>query len=85
VGVGARYLCHLASGYILFAAWAESYFLQDGFPAWGASLVQSLSPEGLGIAYSAVYNGMYMLPEMLFTALGALLISRIPGIVKKVS
>ena len=85
VAVGARYLCHLASGYILFAAWAESYFLQDGFPAWGASLVQSLSPEGLGIAYSAVYNGMYMLPEMLFTALGALLISRIPGIVKKVS
>ena len=85
VALGARYMAHVASGYILFSSWAEWYFTQEGFPAWGAQLVQSLSPQGLGIVYSLVYNGMYMIPEMVFTAIAAVIIARIPGIVKKVS
>ena len=85
VALGARYLAHVASGYILFSGWAEWYFTQEGFPAWGAGLVQALSPEMLGLTYSAVYNGMYMVPEMVFTAIAAVIIARIPGIVKKIS
>ena len=85
VALGARYLSHIASGYILFSGWAEWYFTQEGFPAWGAQLVQALRPELLGLVYSVVYNGFYMLPEMVFTAVAALLIARIPGIVAKVS
>ena len=85
VALGARYLAHVASGYILFSGWAERYFTQEGFPAWGAELVQALSPEMLGLTYSAVYNGMYMVPEMVFTAIAAVIIARIPGIVKKIS
>ena len=85
VALGARYLAHVASGYILFSGWAEWYFTQEGFPAWGAELVQALSPEMLGLTYSAVYNGMYMVPEMVFTAIAAVIIARIPGIVKKIS
>ena len=84
VALGARYLTHVASGYILFSGWAEWYFTQEGFPAWGAQLVQALSPEMLGLTYSAVYNGMYMVPEMVFTAIAAVIIARIPGIVKKI-
>ena len=42
VALGARYVAHIASGYILFAGWAEWFFTQDGFPAWGAQLVGSL-------------------------------------------
>ena len=85
VALGARYLAHVASGYILFSGWAEWYFTQEGFPVWGAELVQALSPEMLGLTYSAVYNGMYMVPEMVFTAIAAVIIARIPGIVKKIS
>ena len=85
VALGARYVAHIASGYILFSGWAEWFFTQDGFPAWGASLVEALSPEMLGLVYSVVYNGMYMLPELLLTAVAALLIAKIPGIVKKIS
>ena len=84
VALGGRYLAHIASGYILFAGWAEWFFTQEGFPAWGAQLVQSLSPEGLGLAYSVVYNGMYMIPEMIFTAIAAILIAR-PKIVEKIN
>ena len=85
VALGARYVAHIASGYILFAGWAEWFFTQEGFPAWGAALVESLSPGMLGFVYSLVYNAMYMLPEMIFTAVVSLLIARIPKIVTKLS
>ena len=85
VALGARYVTHIASGYILFAGWAEWFFTQEGFPAWGAGLVESLSPAMLGFVYSVVYNGMYMVPEMICTAIAAVLIAKVPGIVTKVN
>ena len=85
LALGARYVAHILSGYILFAGWAEWFFTQEGFPAWGARLVESLSPEALGWTYSAVYNGFYMVPEMALTAVAAGLIAKVPGIAKKVS
>ena len=85
VALGARYIAHIASGYILFAGYAEWFFTQDGFPVWGASLVEALSPELLGFVYSVVYNGMYMIPEMILTAVAALLLAKIPKIATKVS
>ena len=82
--LGARYLAHILSGYILFSGWAEWFFTQDGFPAWGAGLVESLSPAVLGWVYSIVYNGMYMVPELILTAIAAVLVAKVPGIVTKV-
>ena len=83
VALSARYLAHIGSGYILFAGWAEWFFTQEGFPAWGAALVESLSPELLGLVYSVVYNGMFMLPEIILTAVAAVLVARISGIAVK--
>ena len=80
VALGGRYLAHVVSGYVLFSGWAEWFFTQEGFPAWGAALVENLSAGMLGLVYSLVYNGMYMIPEMLLTAVAAVLIARIPGI-----
>ena len=85
VSLSLRCLCHIASGYILFADYAEWFFTQEGFPAWGAQLVESLSPTALALAYSSVYNLMYMIPEMTVTALVALLVARIPKIAAKIS
>ena len=76
VALSARYAAHVLSGYILFSGWAEWFFTQDGFPAWGATLVESLSPQMLSVTYSVVYNGMYMIPEMIVTAVAAALIAR---------
>ena len=84
VALGSRYLCHILSGYILFSGYAEWYFTQEGFPGWGAWLVENLSPVVLGIVYSVVYNGMFMIPEIVLTALAALLVARIPQITGKV-
>lgn len=85
VALSARYLAHVLSGYILFSAWGEWFFTQEGFPAWGASLVASVSPGALGWIYTFFYNGVYMIPEIILTALVALLLGRVPKIVTKVS
>ena len=39
----------------------------------------------LGLTYSVVYNGMYMVPEMILTAVAAVLVARIPRIAVKES
>ncbi len=83
--LGARYLCHIASGYILYASWAEWFFGQEGFPAWGAQLVDTLSPNMLSLVYSVVYNGMYMIPEILFTAIAAFALGNVKPIAAKIS
>ena len=85
VALGARYLSHVLSGYILFAGWAEWFFTQDGFPGWGMALVESLTPGALGLTYSLVYNAMYMVPEMVITAIAAVLLGRVHQIVTKIS
>ena len=85
VALGARYVTHILSGYLLFAGWAEWFFTQEGFPGWGAALVEALSPQALGWIYSIVYNGMYMIPEMILTAAAAFLVARIPGAADKIS
>ena len=85
VALSARYVSHILSGYILFSGWAEWFFTQEGFPAWGASLVESLSPGMLGFVYSIVYNGMYMIPEIVLTSVAAVLIARNSKIVTKIS
>ena len=85
VALGCRYAAHVLSGWILFSGWAEWFFTQEGFPAWGLVLVERLSPQVLGFVYSLVYNGMYMIPEMILTAAAAVLVARAPRIVTKIS
>ena len=45
----------------------------------------NLSANALGWVYSIVYNGMYMLPEMILTAVAAMLLGRISQIVQKIN
>ena len=82
LALGLRYLSHILSGYILFSGWAEWFFTQEGFPAWGAALVEALNPQMLGLVYSIVYNGFYMIPELILTAIAAVLLARIPRLLR---
>lgn len=77
-----RYLCHIISGYILFGAWAEWFFTQDGFYAWGQTIVNNLSGNALSLVYSIIYNGFYMVPEIIITTIVAVIIGKIPHITK---
>lgn len=83
VAIGLRYLAHIVSGYIFYGAWAEWFFSQEGwFYGFGQWLLARVSGNALALIYSVFYNGLYMIPEMVITALVALPVSVIRYIKK---
>ncbi|MGM9645768.1 MAG: energy-coupled thiamine transporter ThiT [Eubacteriales bacterium] len=82
VAISLRYLVHVISGYIFFGAWAEWFFSQDGFYAIGSKILATFSGKGLSLIYSIFYNGLYMIPEIIITAIVAVPVSRIPVVSK---
>lgn len=66
-----RFVCHFASGVILWSGYAEWFFTDVMNNSFGASILQNFSGTGLAVIYSAVYNGLYMVPEIILTAVGA--------------
>ena len=80
VAISLRYLAHTISGAIFFGAWAEWFFTQDGFPSWGQAILNTFSGNSLAVVYSLIYNGTYMIPEIIITAIVACFVTRIPQI-----
>ena len=70
-----RYLCHIISGYIFYGAWAEWFFTQEGFYAIGERILEKFSGGGLALIYSVFYNGLFMIPEIIITAIAAVPVS----------
>lgn len=65
----ARFICHLLSGVVIFTNLEQ-------FSAFGTTF------EGKPFLYSLLYNGLFMLPETVFTSIGAFIITRL-GVIKK--
>lgn len=65
-----RYACHFTTGVII---WKSVGALWDGF-----------STDNFWL-YSLLYNGSYMLPEIIFTTIGAVLMLKLPQVKKLVS
>ena len=84
LALSLRYLCHIASGYIFYGAWAEWFFSQEGFYAIGEKILGWLGghPKVLSLVYSVFYNGLFMLPEIVITSIAATAVSGIPHIKK---
>lgn len=80
--ISLRYLAHIISGYIFFGAWAEWFFTQDGIGAIGEGVLSTFSGNGLSMFYSVFYNGLYMIPEIIITAIVAIPVSKIPYVKK---
>ena len=84
VAVSARYLAHIISGAIFFGSYAEWFFTDVMGGDFGAGMLSQYSGAGLAILYSVIYNGLYMIPEIIITAIGAAIVGNIPAIVGKV-
>lgn len=69
-----RYVAHVTSGYIFFRSYAQWFFGEVMANDFSAMLINKCNPETLGLIYSAVYNAAYMLPELIITALAAVLV-----------
>lgn len=77
-----RFCCHVLSGMLFFGSWAEWYFTQEGFPAWGAAITEKFGGEMLSFIYSVVYNGSFMLPEIIITLIAGAIIANVKPIRK---
>ena len=79
-----RYVCHIVSGAIFYGAWAEWFFTESAAKdlALSAWVMRTFSGAGLATVYSLVYNGLYMLPETVITALAAVAVSRLSTVKK---
>ncbi len=64
-----RFACHFASGVVIFHSVGK---LWDGFSTNNTFL------------YSFLYNGSYMLPEIIFTCIGAISILKVPAIQNRI-
>ncbi len=80
VAVGARYLVHIISGAIIFGSWAGWFFTDVMGGEFGAEMLSTYQGFGLSLLYSIIYNGLYMLPEIILTAIGAFFIGKFPVI-----
>ncbi|MBQ8208703.1 MAG: energy-coupled thiamine transporter ThiT [Clostridia bacterium] len=80
VALSARYLSHILSGYIFYGSYAEWFFTESFYPELGAKILGALDGQILAVFYSIVYNGLYMIPEIIITAVCAVIVSRIPQI-----
>ena len=63
LAVGLRFICHFLSGVVIWGSFGE---LWSGFSTDNTWL------------YSFLYNGCYMLPEMIFTMIGAVALLKAP-------
>ncbi len=81
IALTIRYICHIISGYIFYGAWAEWFFSQDGF-TFGQVVLDSVSGKALALVYSIVYNGLFMIPEIVITSVIAAAVSPIREIKK---
>jgi len=79
-----RYVCHIVSGAIFYGAWAE-WFFGDAIGQLAVSrwVLNTFSGNSLALLYSVVYNGCYMIPEMIITPIIALLVLRIPPLKRR--
>ncbi len=83
IAVSARYLTHIISGAIFFGSYAEWFFTDVMGGGFGADVLKQYSGAGLALLYSVIYNGMYMIPEIILTAIGAAIVGNIPAITGK--
>jgi len=75
-----RYVLHILSGYIFFKSYAVWFFSQDGFDA-GAKILGTFSGEALFWLYTVIYNGLYMIPEIILTVIAAAIVGKYEKII----
>ena len=78
VALTVRYIVHIISGAVFFGAWAEWWFTDVMAGDFGASVLEKYSGFSLALFYSVIYNGLYMIPEIIITAIGGYVVGKIP-------
>ena len=85
VALSLRFLAHTVSGAIFYGQWAEWFLTQEDawFLPFGLWIVEHINGVWLAIIYSVFYNGLYMIPEIIITAIAAVAVSTITPLQKQ--
>jgi len=77
-----RYFVHFISGLLLWGAYAADWFAEPNriFGTWA---LNSLSGQKMAAFYSLIYNGLYMVPEIILSVIAAVIIMSIKPIKKQ--
>lgn len=76
-----RYLAHFLSGVLLWGSYAEWFFGAENMNnSFGNAVLENFSGTGLAMVYSLVYNGSFMIPEIIITAIAIAIIINIKPI-----
>lgn len=78
VAMMLRYFCSFLSGWVLWAALSDATDMQE-FIAQFIPALANVSGTTLAIVYSLVYNGVYMIPEMVLTCVVGFLLVQLAG------
>ena len=75
--VGLAIVLALSLGAIFYGAWAEWFFTDTVLKDLAVSkwILGTFSGKGLAAVYSAVYNGCFMIPEILITCVAGAAVS----------
>ena len=73
-----RYVCSFLSGWLLWAQFMTVTDMQDFIANFVSGLAEA-SGTGLAIFYSLVYNGSYMIPEIVLTCVVGFLLMQFAG------
>ena len=76
----ACYLFHVLSGALFFGSYAEWFFADAFVTSASEFILNNFTGTVLYIVYSLIYNGCYMLPEIVLTTIGAAAIANTPFI-----
>ena len=76
-----RYLCHFITGWIVWGSYAEDTI--SGWGELGGKILSSFSGQGLAVVYSLVYNGSYMIPEIIISVIGAVILMSIKPVAQE--
>lgn len=77
-----KFLCHFLSGYILFGSFAEWFFTEGAGKNYGAQILNTFSGNALAAIYSLIYNSLFMVPEIISSAIIAVVLMSIKPIRK---
>lgn len=75
-----RFVCHFVTGWFVWGIYAEDTLSVNEF---GQKILDAFSGQALAAVYSLVYNGSYMLPELIISVIGAVILISIKPIAKE--
>lgn len=81
-----RLLTHFTSGFILWGSYAEWFFGTENMNnEFGNYILSNFSGTSLAMLYSIIYNGSYMIPEIIITVIGIVVIMNVKPLRKEIT